>query len=144
MIIFSEKGRGSQTYVEGLVVAGLTVLFGIFLFVLYFGSKLPIFLGRDVVIVISVIICTVIATELSTIYRKKTPWYVLNRLIPSSILDWIFQPVKKNSGVLKRLLRLMQYVAYEWIDFSSFRVKLDNILIEYSKKYVEQFSSSRK
>jgi hypothetical protein len=138
LIIFSDKNRRSQTYLEGIIVSGLTIFFGVFLFVLYFGSKLPIFLGRDVVIVFALAICAAIAIELSAIYRQKTPWYSLDRLLPPAVLEWLSQPIKKNSGVPKRLLRLAQYVAMEWVDFPSFWAKCDYVLIGYLKKYLEQ------
>ncbi len=127
LLIFDTSGQG-QTYVEGLIFSSLVIAFAVISYSVYYFSKLPIFIGRDILIILSLSLCFVAVSELCKAYTLKTPWYVIERLFPRYFSNWISKPINKNSNILERVFHLLRFTYFECQNLASFVAKAKSLL----------------
>lgn len=132
--IFKEGGDHGQNYVEGLVIAALILLCSLASFLVFYFSKLPIYFGRDVLILVALSVVIVAGANIYEYYTIETSYYRMERLVPFPIWSWIVSPVKKSSGLCKRLLRVAWFTLTECSTWSEFCSKVDTIVIAYIKR----------
>ena len=140
--IFATRGR-EQFLFEGIIVALWTIGCGFSLFITYFGTRIPFSPLRHVVVILGLAMFVVFSMELWNAYADKTPWYSIRETLPQEVWKWLSGGVRKDSTLLKRLVRLSEVYVREFKDLHSFRKKAKIILTDYVKKLLKKYAGVR-
>lgn len=131
--IFAGAGR-EQYLVEGVLVALMTVGCGISGLLIYYGTKLPIGPLRHVVVILAMSCFVVLCLEIGEAYIDKTRWYSVKETVDKPVWEYMTSTVKKNSGLVKRMLRLSEIWLVEYKDWAGFMKKVQSLLVDYVKR----------
>ena len=126
--IFGE-GDNYRNYASGIIIATLSLTAATLLYLIYFFSKLPISIGRDIFAVLFLAMFIVAGSNIFQAFSIEAPYYRAARLFP--FWDWVIGPVKKNSGVAKRLIRIISYALTECNSVEELSSKTKVVLINY-------------
>lgn len=129
--IFGDADDRTQNYTEGIIVAALTLFCGGAAFMVFVGSKLNIYIGRDVLVILSISAFIVAAANLYQAYAIETPYYDMQRLLPFGLWEWMNGPVKKSSGIAKRVHRLSLFILAECNSWEQFSKKVQALFVGY-------------
>jgi hypothetical protein len=130
--IFAPQGR-DQYFVEGVIVALCTIGSGLSYYLLFWATKIRFPLVRHVAVIFFLTVFVVLAIHLWNFYTMKTMWYNLKETVPENVWQWLTGSVKKQSGLLKRLMRVSEI----WLttkEESAWYKKFDALVIDYVKK----------
>ena len=101
--IFAGQGR-EQYVLEGLLIAGMSVLCGGALAVGYKATKMHVgSVMRHVLVLMALAIFVTVAVQLTEIYIFKTGWYRIQETVPAEVWSWFKGSVRKSSSLPKRL-----------------------------------------
>lgn len=139
--IFAAQGR-EQFLLEGIIVAMWTIACALSCFFIVGASKLRFPLLRHVLILFGMSVFVVFALQLWGAYTTKTSWYSLRDTLPNQVWQFLRSSVKKDSGILKRLLRSSEVWLMEAKDFSAFQKKFDLLVVEYVKRLLPSKGSN--
>ena len=131
--IFAGAGR-DQYFVEGVLVALMTVGCGVSGLLVYYGTKLPFSPLRHAVVIASMGCFTVLCLEIGEAYVDKTRWYSVKETVDKPVWEFLTSTVKKNSGLLKRMLRLSEIWLLEYKSWGGFTAKVQTLLVEFVKR----------
>lgn len=131
--MFATQGR-DQFLVEGIVVALWTLGCALAYYIMYQSTKLRFPLLRHVGVLFGMTLFIVLGLQLWTAYGAKTAWYSLKETLPADVWHYMSSSVKKNSGIVKRFLRLSELWLVEVKDFETLRKKFDLLIVEYVKR----------
>ena len=132
--IFGDADERAQNYSEGIIIAVLTLCCSGSAYMTYVGSKLSVYFGRDIFILLSVSVFIVAAANIYQAYTIETPYYNMQRLLPFGLWEWSNGPVKKSSGILKRLHRLSSFMLTECSNWDQFSKKVQVLFVGYIKR----------
>jgi hypothetical protein len=125
------QGGRDQTVLEGVAVALYTVGAGFSLWGLEKSSRIKNSYISRVVILLCLASSGVMLSKIWTCYTFKTTWYNLKGTMPSTVWNWIASPVKRTSGVWKRIFRLCEIFVLEYKSYENFAKKCKSILVDY-------------
>mmetsp|Transcript_1537 Transcript_1537/g.2471 ORF Transcript_1537/g.2471 Transcript_1537/m.2471 type:complete len:404 (-) Transcript_1537:74-1285(-) len=131
--IFSPEGRG-QFLLEGVFIAALTIAAAGLLAFAHYATKAPIWLVRHVSVLVFLsgfIVCAVLIFDA---YVTKTGWYRLQDTLPPEMWIWMSSSVKRNSGILKRLYRLTEYILRDSKGVEDVLKKAKLLIVDYAKR----------
>jgi len=143
--IFSTGGR-DQTVLEGVVVALYTLGCSLGIYAMYFMSSfsmpmpkgkcnfIPAFIPgaiRSVLVCAAAAFVILCADLLFRLYVSKTAWYHVKETIPPYLWTFYSSPLKKTSGLVKRLMRVTYIFVFEFVDWPSFRKTLQSYIGNY-------------
>lgn len=112
---------------------------GVFGLLTYYAAKLPIYIGRDVVIIVAIAVFTVSSVYIFEYYSLKASYYRMERILPAPLWMWFTAPVKKSSGILKRLIRVISFVLTECNSWDAFFGKVKSLLVDYiARSYLKR------
>ena len=131
--IFGDSSYG-HNYAEGMIIATLSLFCGMISFWMYYVSMMTISIGRDILILLSIVLFVVAVTNIYEPYALETSYYRMNRLLPFSMWDWLVAPAKKNSGIVKRIIRVSWFTLSECRSLEEFSNKVQIILFAYIKR----------
>jgi oligosaccharyltransferase complex subunit gamma len=128
--VFAGQGR-EQFVLEGFVIAGITMMLSLVLVGTKKAAQLPIPGAiRHALVIACVAIFIAIGIELTQTYQFKTPWYSIKDTLPPSLWEWLKDPVRKNSSLLKRIYRSSEFFLNEFKDWDSFGKKVRTLLVD--------------
>ena len=146
--IFAPQGR-DQFLIEGLIISAMCVGVGLLGYIMVSITKLKLGWGigpftidsaiRHVVVLLSLATMIVFCLEIAESYKMKTGWYSVKDTFPKELWFFITSSVKKNSGLLKRLIRVSEIWIYEYKDWTTFQKKASGLTFEYLKKSLVAF-----
>ncbi len=136
MSIFAAQGR-EQFLLEGVIVALWTIGCGVAYYIMFISSRLRFPIVRHLGVLFGMTLFVVLSLQLWTAYGTKTPWYSLKETLPSDVWQYLRASVKKDSGLVKRFLRLSELWLTEVKDFEALRKKFDLLIVEYAKRLYE-------
>jgi hypothetical protein len=141
--IFAPQGR-DQYSIEGIIVALWTIGCGLSLYFMFLSTKLRFPFVRHVGVILGMATFVVLAFQIWNAYTLKTSWYSLKETLPAEVWQYLTSSVKKNSPLLKRLIRVSEI----WLtssgkgDFSAFYKKFESLVIDYLKKIMFEKAAS--
>lgn len=132
--VFGDSEGRTQNYAEGAIIATLTLVCAASAFFVFYFSKLPVFMCRDVLILAAMSVFVVATVNIFQAYAIETSYYRMNRLLPFSLWEWFETPVKRGSGVAKRLVRIVSFALTECKSPLEFYNKVDSLLLSYIRR----------
>jgi hypothetical protein len=111
---------------------------------MFLSTNLRFPLFRHVGVIFSMATFVVLAFQIWNAYTLKTTWYSLKETLPAEVWQYLTSSVKKNSPLLKRLIRVSEI----WLtsngkgDFSAFYKKFEALVIDYLKRIIFEKASS--
>lgn len=133
MAIFAPQGR-DQYLIEGIIVSSWTVGCGLCFYLIQMSTKLRFPLLRHILVMLFLTAFVVLATEIWSAYVAKTAWYSLKETVPGEVWFFLTSAVKKNSGLLKRLLRVSEIWLFEVKQYSDIYKKFNSLVVDYVKR----------
>jgi hypothetical protein len=131
--IFGRSDDG-QNYTEGIVIAALALCCGALAFSMLYVSTLPIYFGRDLLVLLAISLFVVAAVNIYEPFALETSYYRMERVLPFELWAWLAAPVKRSSGLLKRVARLAGFALGECNSFDEFANKVQTLLVAYLKR----------
>lgn len=116
------------------MVALLTLSLALSYRLLYNSTWLRFPLLRHVLVIFWLAVLCTIGAQLWSSYILKTPWYSLRDTVPPELWRSLASPVKKTSGLAKRLQRISEIWLFEAKDWESFLKKVDSLVVEYVRR----------
>lgn len=131
--IFAGQGR-EQYFIEGLIVALWTVGCGLAGALLHYSPRLPFPPLRHAAVLLSMTVFIVLSLQIWGAYVDKTRWYSLRETLPGEVWGYLTSSVKKNSWLPKRLMRLSEYVLYDYKNWEGFQKKAKLLVLDYVER----------
>lgn len=131
--IFS-GGNRDQFLLEGVIVAFWTLAVACGCVGMMKSATLPSSAMRHVGVIVSLSIIIVFLTEICDLYGDKTEWYHVKDTYPSYAWSWlsvVSGPVKKQSRLWKRLLRVSELFLFDFRNWPSFKQRFQILLVDY-------------
>lgn len=133
MAIFAPQGR-DQYLIEGIIVSLWTVGCGLCFYLMQLSTKLRFPVLRHILVLLFLTAFVVLATEIWSAYVAKTAWYSLKETVPGEVWFFLTSAVKKNSGLLKRLVRVSEIWLFEVKKYEDIYKKFNLLVVDYVKK----------
>lgn len=138
--MFSRGGRDQYWY-EGVVVACLYVIMSTAILGTYSAASWkrvpsPV---RGVAMLACVTILCYIANLYLTLYMKKTQWYSMAGLLTSHVAGLHKPPLRRDHGILKRVVRLSHLWLNEFTTLEAFGEKVKKVLLDYLVRMAKSF-----
>ena len=129
--IFSAGQSREQYTLEGIIVALWTIGFGVSLYAMHYSTKIRFSIARHVGVILFLSTAITFLLQIWNAYLDKTKWYNLKETLPDVVWVYFSSTVKKSSGVFKRLLRLSEYMLFEYKDFNLLFKKFKLLVVDY-------------
>jgi hypothetical protein len=133
--IFAGQGR-DQYLIEGIIVALWTIGCGLAGVMMYYGSKMPIGIFRNIIVLFSFAMFIVLSLHIWDGYIEKTRWYSLDATLPREIKEYFKSNIKKSSGLLKRMIRVSEYWLFEAKDINQVQRKFKTLVLDHVQRMI--------
>ena len=128
--IFAGQGR-EQYVLEGIIIALFTLGAAVSLVLMNVVTKIRYSVIRHVGVLMFLSLFVVFSLQIWNAYTDKTRWYRFHETLPADLWTYLSATVKKNSGLLKRALRLSEFYLYEYKDLEGFQKKAKVLVYDY-------------
>ena len=134
--IFSGESR-EQFLLEGIIIAGYVLGAATGLILMHYSTTLSNVIVRHICVCISIGIFLTMGQNIFESYTHKTSWYNIKDTLPAPVWEFMSSSVKKNSGILKRIYRILEiflsddFDLFDGDDWRKLQLKFRTLIIDY-------------